>query len=180
MKKIIRTIQVLTALILIFFSIGAFIEEFDYQTETLVNADRNTTFAVFSDPSNTAKWLPGFIRFESVKGAPMTEGSQWKLVMIHNGEEMEMLETVNTIVPGKQFSFTLENEMLVNEVDIHFKQQQDKTLIVSNNTVKPKGLFWRSLLPLFKFSMEGQTNYSYQQLANLVEQQSAPTKATQE
>ena len=70
--------------------------------------------------------------------------------------------------------------MLVNEVDIHFKQQQDKTLIVSNNTVKPKGLFWRSLLPLFKFSMEGQTNYSYQQLANLVEQQSAPTKATQE
>jgi len=174
MKIIIRTIQVLTALVLIFFSIGAFIEKINYQTETLVNADRKTTFAIFSDPDNTAKWLPGFIRFEPVKGAPMTEGSQWRLIMIHNGEEMEMLETVKTIVPGEQFSFTLENNMLVNEVDIHFKQQQNKTLIVSNNTVKPKGLFWRSLLPLFKFSMEGQTQHSYQQLAKLVEQKAAP------
>ncbi len=171
MKVLIRIIQVITALILVFFSIGMFIDKFEYQTETLVNADRNTTYALFSDPANTGKWLPGFIRFDHVKGEPMTEGSQWKLVIAQQGEEIEMLETVKIIKPAEQFSFVLEHDIMQTEVDIYFEEHDGKTLIRSINTVKGNGLFWRSLLPLMKSMMENQSEYSYQQLADFIEQQ---------
>jgi hypothetical protein len=170
-KILIRIVQAITALVLIFFSIGMFIEEFEYETQTLVNADPASAFTVFSNPANTGQWLPGFVRFEHVKGEPMTEGSQWKLVIAENGDEFEMLESVTLIKPGKQFSFVLENDILQTEVDIFFEQQGDKTLIRSVNKVKGNGLFWRSLLPLMKSMMKNQAEYSYNRLATLIEQQ---------
>jgi carbon monoxide dehydrogenase subunit G len=171
MKILIRTVQVITALVLIFFSIGMFIDEFQYETQTPVKAEPEYAFRVFSNPENAGKWLPGFVRFEQVKGEPMTEGSQWRLVMAQDGEEMVMLESVTQIRPGEQFSFVLENEVLQTWVDVYFEADKDHTLIRTVNKVKGKGLFWRSLLPLMKSAMKNQAEDSYRRLAELIEQQ---------
>lgn len=170
MKILVRIVQVITALILIFFSIGMFIEEFEYRTETLVNADTSTAFKVFSNPDNASEWLPGFVRFENVKGEPMTEGSQWKMILAQNGEELEMLETVKTIKPNEQFSFLLEHDIMETDVDVFFEVRDGKTVIRSINKVRGNGLFWRSLLPLMKSMMQNQASESYEKLATLIEE----------
>jgi len=171
MKIFIRIVQIITALILIFFSIGMFIEEVRYDTEVSVKADKDEAFVIFANPKLTSEWLEGFIKFEPVKGEPMTEGSQWKLFIAHNGQVYEMLETVNTIIPGEQFSFTIENDMATTEVDIFFQQQGEETIIQSKNITKGNGLFWRSLMPLFKGSMQEESMKSYEKLVKVIERE---------
>ncbi|MEE4246509.1 MAG: SRPBCC family protein [Kangiellaceae bacterium] len=169
MKILLRIAQVITAIILVFFSIGLFVNEFSYQTETVVDASPEQSFQVFSDPTLTSQWLTGFIKFEPIKGQPYTVDSQWKLFIESNGEVMEMTETVTAIILNKQFSFILDNDVMLVDVDITFTAQGGQTLIVSNNKVNGKGLFWKSMLFLSKPFITAQNNVAYQKLAKLIE-----------
>lgn len=170
MKYLIRTVQVITALILLFLCIGMLVPEFKYETETLVKASPEASYQIFTDESLTAQWMTGLKSFENIKGEPLTEGSQWKVIFERDGETFEMIETVTKVIPDQQFSMVLEHEMMRNEVDIYFEPKGENTVIRSENLIQPNGLFWQSLLALMQSSMQQEAQSSYNKLAQLIEQ----------
>ena len=169
MKFLKRFIQIVTGLLLIFFSIGLFLPEFSYQSSITVNRSAEDAFTVFTDTSKAKDWLPGFKGFETIKGEPTQVGSQWYLIVEHEGKTMKMIETLKEFEANKLYRFDLDNEVMVADVTITFTEQGQQTHIDATTLVKGKGLLWKSLLPLAKSSMAEQDQLAYNKLKKLIE-----------
>ncbi|MEP7265892.1 MAG: SRPBCC family protein [Bacteroidota bacterium] len=160
---------VLVGLLIIFFSIGLFQPEISYTNKVIINADPHKVYTLFQDTTKMKEWMPGFNSFTSIKGKPATVGSQWKLILIQEGEKYEMNETLTIIKPDEQYSFILDNAVLSNNVDMYFKPVAGKTELTVENKVRGNNIMWRSLFYFFKGRLTEQSSMMYDGLKKMIE-----------
>ncbi|MCO7224692.1 SRPBCC family protein [Pleionea sp. CnH1-48] len=168
MKILIRIIQAITALVLLFLSIGVFSGDVTYTNSITVNASPQKAYQIFTDSNNTEKWLTGFKSFENIKGEPLTEGSEWWVTIEQDGEVMKMKEVVTKVEPNKHFAFTLDNEMMTVDIAIDFVAQGNKTEINVNNRVSGKNILWRSMFVFMTSAMQSHSQKDYDKLAVII------------
>ncbi|HEY6160085.1 MAG TPA: SRPBCC family protein, partial [Bacteroidia bacterium] len=151
MKKFLKYFFIIVlALTLIFFSLGLIFCPVTYTNEVKVKSSNEHAFTVFMDMSKMPKWMNGFKKMELVDGFPFMKGSVYRLTLVQKGKEYVMTETLTGIKVFREFDFTIENDVLVNEVQILFAEQDGQTTITVKNKVKGKNIFWRSMFVMSK------------------------------
>lgn len=144
-----------------FYLVGVLVPRFTYTNEVQINASPAEVWAVFTDEARTSQWMAGFKGFENVRGNELEVGSQWRMKLVQNGEEFEVLQTITQVSADEQFSFTLDADVMVAKVDITLQPVDQGTRFLALSEVQGKSAAWRSLLWMAKSNMQsqGQTNY---------------------
>ncbi len=169
MRIIKYALGIIAVLAIAFLLIGVFVPTFTYESRVEINAPVEHTFAIFNDESRMGEWLNGFKSIETLSGGPNQVGSKFRLTFVQRGEEMVMLEELTAFKENEQCRFTIDNDVLVSEVDVRFTDNGESTGLAARTTVTGKGAIWKSLLPLFKSMMLEETQSNYGRLKGIVE-----------
>lgn len=98
-----------------------------YTNETIIKAPREKVVELFNDPENLAKWQPGFVSMELIKGEGSTVGSQHRLHYTMGKRDVTMVETITAKNLPELFAATYETKGVWNEVHNHFEELPDGT-----------------------------------------------------
>ncbi|MEM7247907.1 MAG: SRPBCC family protein [Acidobacteriota bacterium] len=149
---------------------------FDYTNEVRIERPVEQTWAVFTDGSRMGEWIHGIERVENVSGEHLEVGSQWKLVMVEGGRDIEMVETVTACEPPSVFSFDMDNPWFLGQHAITLRPEDGgaATVLTAKNTVAGKGAFKRFLLWIGREGITAQGQHAYEHLKEIVEAEPQP------
>ena len=153
----------------VFLFLGYNEPEFSYTAQVEVTAPVEDSWAVFSDESKMPLWLTGFVKVEYLRGEPNQVGSFYRLTFEEDGQQFLMTEEVTALVENDRFGMTLEADMMIAETLMTFRAVPQGTLIVSENTVRGKSAFWRSMLLLSRGEMQRRHQADLEKLKTLIE-----------
>ncbi len=152
-----------------FWIVGLLNESVSTSTKTIVNKPVEETFAAFVDEDLMRDWLTGYVSSEPIVISPLVVGSKYKMTFIENGEEMIMTEEITGFELNKRFEFTLDSDFFKGENTVTFHSEGDKTIVKTHSISKGKNLFFKSLLPFMKSSMEERQVHDYGKLKEIIE-----------
>ena len=154
-----------------FWIVGLLNESVSTTTETTVNKPVEETFAAFINEDLMKDWLTGYVSSEPIVISPLVVGSKYKMTFIENGEEMVMMEEITGFELNQRFEFRLDSDFFTGENTVTFQAKGDKTVVKTNSISKGKNLFFKSLLPFMKSSMEERQAHDYGKLKEIIEAQ---------
>jgi hypothetical protein len=170
MKKFFKyTAITLVILVLVFLSLGVFSPGFSFQNKVIVDKPLSESFMKFIDPTRMKDWIPGYKDLTWISGFPMTPGSKWKIIVMKDGKNYEIEETLIDMKMRELFAFHLSNSVLESDVFIHFKAMGNRTEILVDNKVKGKNMIWRSLFVFFRGSFPAIQQETYDNLKKSIE-----------
>ena len=168
-----RLINILVALALAaglgFVALGMATAEFEYSNEVRVSAPVDETYATYQDPERLGIWLEGFVSIQYLRGEPETVGAFYRLTFEEGGEPVIFTEEITGLIENEFVSITLDNPMMVLDVSTRFEADGAGTRMLTSNTVRPKGLFYRALLRLMRNRMQARQASDYERLKRLIE-----------
>lgn len=122
-----------------------------YSNEIEINLPRERVIALFDNPDNLKKWMPGLVSFEPVSGTPGQPGAVSKLKFQMGKRMMEMTETITVRNLPEEFSGTYEMKNVHNEVKNKFiETAPDRTKYITESTFNFSGI-----MKVFGFLMKG-------------------------
>lgn len=153
-----------------FYLIGVFVPKTEYENTIVVNRSIDKCWKVFSDDTLIYDWMPGLKKIEYLKGKEMQAGSEFKMHLEEAGQNYVITETVNEVKEKELYSFTLNNEVLTNNIQFQFKETAAFTTeIKSINSVKAKNWFLSSLFFFLESDFKEQDLKTLNNFKNLVE-----------
>lgn len=170
MKKFVKYFSIfLVVITIVFFALGMFIPSFTFKNKIQVNSPIGHTFAVFENVNKMKDWMPGFKSIALTGGLPFMPGSTYDLVLVQDGKEMVMKETLTALRTNDIFSFSLDNDVLHTDVSVHFTANGDKTDITAESMIEGKGMFWKSMMVFAKGSIIQKQQAMYDALKKVIE-----------
>jgi hypothetical protein len=170
MRKFIKyTVIIVLLITVVFFSLGFFVPELNMKNTVEVRSPIGHSFAVFENVNKMKDWMPGFKSIELTGGLPFMPNSTYKLVTEENGRRMEMKETLIALQTNEIFSFTLENDQIYSEVQVHFSGGPDKTIISAETKIRGQNMFWRSMLVFAKGTIMEKQQQMYEAMKKVIE-----------
>jgi uncharacterized protein YndB with AHSA1/START domain len=176
MKKAI--ILVVVALVLafgsaaaVFFGLGYLNPVLRYESRMTINKPRAEVWKIFDDDARMKDWLEGLESIELVSGEKGEPGSKYKLVIAGQGEKVEIYETMKEIRPEELYSFTLDAEPLINDVEVIFADKDGGTEMVQKEAVAGKTLVWRSLFYWLQSSFQANSKRNLENFKRIAEGQ---------
>jgi hypothetical protein len=156
--------------IVVFFLLGVFVPDFEYENSVTVEASQQECWKVFHDVSRMKEWTEGFESLTLKKGAFLQEGSVYEMVIVSDGERMVMEESITSIRPAEYVSYELSNEVLKSEYAFTFDAKNNhQTVIQGRYKVTGSNLLWRSLLFLSKSYLAGTSKQQLMSLKKVIE-----------
>lgn len=153
-----------------FYLIGVFVPKTEYENTILVNRSIDKCWKVFSDDTLIYDWMPGLKKIEYLKGKEMQAGSEFRMHLEEAGQAYVITETINDVKMNESYSFTLNNEVLTNNIQFEFKETAPYTTeIKSINSVEAKNWFLKSLFIFLKSDFKEQDLKTLNNFKNLVE-----------
>jgi len=152
-----------------FVALGVATPEFDYSTEIYVAAPVSESYAVYQDPERLGVWLDGFVSIQYLRGEPDAVGAFYRLTFQDGGEPVIFTEEITALVENELVSTTLDNPMMALDVSTRFAAEGEGTRLLTSNTVRPKGLFYRAFLRLRRGSLQARQASDYERLKRLIE-----------
>jgi hypothetical protein len=153
-----------------FYLIGVFVPKTEYENTIVVNRSIDKCWKVFSDDTLVYDWMPGLQKIEYLKGKEMQAGSEFKMHLVEAGQKYVITETVNEVKKNELYSFTLNNEVLTNNIQFQFKETAAFTTeIKSINSVEAKNWFLSSLFFFLESDFKEQDLKTLNNFKNLVE-----------
>jgi hypothetical protein len=114
--------------------------------------------------------MPGLTKIEYIKGEQLKAGSKFKMYLKEAGQIYTITESINEVKIKELYSFTLNNEVLTNNVQFQFKETAPYTTeIKSINSVKAKNWFLSSLFFFLESDFKEQDLKTLNNFKNLVE-----------
>jgi hypothetical protein len=111
------------------------------------NASLDTTrspeemFAYLSDFSTTAEWDPGVVEAKRLGGAPVREGTEFRLVAVFLGRKTPLTYRIVEYDPPSAVTFRSESSTVVSLDRIIFEPSDGGTRIVYDADLALKGAF---------------------------------------
>ena len=147
LKYVVGTLVVLFGLFLL---IGVFTPSVKYTNEITIDKPVKESWAVMMDESKTDQWLTGLKSYELISGTKNEVGSKYKMIMVENGEEMEMTETITAKKDNEHMAMHFDSDIIESDLDMVFIDKEGKTYIKTNAEAKGKNAIWRSVFALSK------------------------------
>lgn len=143
-----------------FISIGFFVPEVKYGSEITVNKPVEETFALFNNIARLHEWIPEIIKIEFIDLKPGITGSTLKMLVEHDGEKMEMVETITAYEPNKLVSLEFVAGGMLKSDHYEFSGNGNSTTIKANYRCRGSNIFFRSLFSFFtSYFLETDQNY---------------------
>lgn len=159
----------IAALVALFFSLGAFMPQYEYENTVIVNAQREKCWKIYHSPSLMGQWMPGFESLTLKKGDSLAVGSEYEIVIV-DGEMMEMRERITAVKPFHSVSYELSNDVLTSDYTFVF-EGEGTTLIRAHYKVTGNNIVWKSILFLFKGAISSSSQEQLNLLKKVIEQQ---------
>jgi len=174
--KILKYLLFLLLAILVFFiAIGFVKPKVHYGYEITVDKSIKEAWAVHKDDSKYALWLEGFKSMELISGEHNKVGSKYKIV-VNPGEgqpDFTMIETIKSVQEYEHVDLNFDSEMMIFNQRTSFREENGKTKIKTDSTVKGKGLLMRSMfamMGIFGNSFEKQEAKNIERLKKVIEE----------
>lgn len=158
---------------LVFAAFGIFKPQYSYESQVEVEAPIDFAWKIFMDDQYMPEWIGGFEKSELVLGEPDAVGSTYKMIIVNGQERMELLEKITAHIPQEKYAFDMDNDMFTGNTAVSFEAGGDaeKTIIRSNNLVRGKAWYQKSILYVLRRSMKQQSDLSYESLKRVIERE---------
>lgn len=111
-----------------------------YITEIEIDKPIDQVIAIFDNPDNMSKWMPGLQSFEILSGKQGQPGTKSKLKIKSGSREIEMIETITIRNLPSEYSGTYEAKGVFNIVKNRFiKLSESKTKYITENEFQFSG-----------------------------------------
>ena len=163
---------IIGTLLVVFFLVGVFFPQFEYQGHVTVKATAAKSWQVFNDTTLHKKWIEGFKSLTLKEGSALQPNAVYEIVIADNSEVYVMKEKIISIAPPSFVSFELTNEVMQSAYDFSFVEGSDGTTeITSRYTVTGNNLLWRSVLFISKSYLRSSNQQQLEALKKVIEQQ---------
>ena len=152
-----------------FLAIGLFSPTISYESTVLVNKPVAHSFAVFNNPFNMKKWMPGFKSVKMVSGIPNTIGSKNQLIFEEDGKEIIIVEEVTEYEQNKVYAFDLTSDFVNSKIKITFQDVGGKTRITATTEATGNNVIFRSMFVLMKSHLQDRDQEAYTNLKDVIE-----------
>lgn len=169
MEYLYYVLGIIAILIIIFLLIGFIKPSISYTCEVMVDKPIEESGYVAQDEERMSEWLDGFKKIEHVRGTPKTVGNVSNVYFTINGKEMVVKRTITAIKLFEFIESLNESDFMNMEYSVKMTAINEKTKIVSNTTVKGKGIFAKSMVALMGGSLKKQEETNLAKLKNTIE-----------
>lgn len=128
---------------------------------------------VFTDDSQMDKWITGFKQSKTISGEPLQVGSKHEMTFLERGKEMVFLETVTQVIPAKEYSFNLSNDMMTSKNKVTLKAQNGATQLCQVVDFKALGFGFKLMMFFMKAVMKKRNQSDLERLKQLIESNKA-------
>lgn len=149
--KILKIIGgILALLFLIFLLAGLVVPRVTYQTNITVDKPLTETFTLFNDIDQLDKWIPEVKKIEVIKETPDKVGSQYKMTVVNEGNEVEMTETVTGYEENKLVSLEFDAGSMHKTDTYHFTSDGTTTTISADHVCEGTNYMMKCVFAFFK------------------------------
>lgn len=135
-------------------------------TEVMIEAPVEEVFAYVSDFEHNKEWVTGFVSADLKKGEPGAIGSEYKLVMLENGKEVEIREEITDVIPNTLIQLAMKSKSVNGQIDIEFEPVSHfVTQVREIHTMHGKNLLARLGIRMYRNQMAEQKQLMYNQLS---------------
>ncbi|NVJ60702.1 MAG: hypothetical protein HWE27_09930 [Gammaproteobacteria bacterium] len=166
MKLAIRSIQIVTGLMLIFLSIGMFVPEFAFSTTVTSKSSLDSLASTLEQPENVIRWSTGYSNVvdsseqnNELDGVDKSDSSAFES---SSGEKANILHlkwlsesNLSASVKAKHFS---------SNAKVYLIDANGKTELQFEHHIIPHGVFWKSVLFFQKSSIQEKIEDSIENL----------------
>ena len=150
MKVLKLLFRIVLLLVVIFFLTGLFVNNVTYSVTTDIEKPLEETFTLFNDETKIKEWIPEVISFEPINVSDAMIGNTYKMLVVSDGEDIEMTETILNYIPNRkvELDFTIEGMHKINAIS--FSSNQNSTTITNDVMVEGTNYMLKCMFPYFK------------------------------
>ena len=156
MKKIKIILGIITVLVLAFFVTGLVVKETTYTAEISVNKPISEVFKIFNQPGNMKKWIPEIKSIDTLNLNPGFTGSEFKMVVENQGQEITMIQKVLAYIPNNKVTFFLDAENMLKKDNYTFTETDGVTTVRLNASCQSDSYVMACMFPYFKSTFKEQ------------------------
>ncbi len=109
------------------------------------------------------------LKYYEISGEVGKIQTKIKLTFDENGEEVSVHEEILAVEPNRYFRFSIDNEVLSGFGEFRLEPKDSATLVTYKNDTQGKNLFWRSMLAIFRTTIEEKNQTDFEKLKVYIE-----------
>jgi carbon monoxide dehydrogenase subunit G len=156
-KLLIAIFCLMATFAVIFFAPAFFAGSIEYQNTVEIPRSPEFVWQQMIEPEKLGKWLKGLKSIEVLSGSPGKIGSKYRIIVEEDGDRFEAVETVTEVQDHKKFGFTLDGDLLTNDVVVTLEPKGSGTKYTQAESVKPKGILMRAMFFWMQSWMSGRS-----------------------
>lgn len=150
MKKIIKILLTIIALFFIVFLLAGIVKPVvEYETEITVQGALDDVWAQYNDIDNIDQWIPEIKSVTPIKETRDRVGSQYEFVIVNNGNEMTMIETITAFEPMKKLGLHFEAGTMIKDDITTFEGDYHNTTIRGKHSCRGDNYITRCMFAFF-------------------------------
>ncbi|PWG05272.1 SRPBCC family protein [Polaribacter aquimarinus] len=159
MKAIKVILGIISFLVLIFFLTGLIVKETNYSAQISINKPIGEVFKSFNQPGNVQKWIPEIKSIDTLNLNPGFTGSEFRMVVNNQGQEITMTEKVLAYVANEKVTLFFDAENMLKTDDYIFSEKNGITTVTLNSSCESDSYIMACLYPYFEgvFQSQDQT-----------------------
>jgi len=159
MKTIKIILTVISILVFIFFSTGLLIKETNYEASVSINAPLSNVFTKFNETGSIKKWIPEIKSVDTLKLNHGRIGSEFKIVLDNNGQEITMTEKVLSYIPNEKVTLFFDAENMLKTDNYIFSEVNGNTIVTLKSSCRSDSYILGCIYPYCKsiFQEQDQT-----------------------
>jgi len=150
MKTIKIILGIVTALTVVFFVTGMFVNEVTYTSEIEINKPIAVVFAAFEKPETMKEWLPEVKSIEPIDVKEGVIGSTYKMTVDNQGQEAVMKETITAYIVNKKMTFNFVSDQMYKIDSFSFTSENGGTKIIEHSRIRANSYIMSCMFPYFK------------------------------
>lgn len=141
------------------------------KTEVDIKASPEVVWKFLMDVNNMKDWMTGFVSCETISGKPEEPGSKHRMVFNEKGREMVFIETVHSVIPKEEYTFTLSHESMSSRNQTVLESVDGLTTkVIQHAAIQSRSLLFSLLLPFLKSATRNRMKRDLNKLKELIEQ----------
>lgn len=140
----------IAVLALVFLATGMIVKETNYITEIEINKPVSEVFSAFTNQDLLKEWIPEIQSMETILETPGKVGSKYKMIIVNEGEKVEMLEEVLAYELNKKMTFSFDTGDMLKTDAYSFSEKGNVTLISKVSVCKSDSYIMNCIFPYIK------------------------------
>lgn len=155
--KIVKIILgIISAISLVFFATGLFVKQTDYIAQVSINKPLTEVFETFNNSGNIKKWIPEIKSIEVLNENIGKTGSNYKIIIDNQGQEITMTQKVLAYVPNEKVTLFFDAENMLKTDDYIFTEKKGVTTVTLNASCQSDSYMMACMFPYFKGTFQKQ------------------------